>query len=43
MVQGRDRAGFALEALGELLLRDFDRHVADEAGIVRTIDLSHVA
>jgi len=49
VVQARHRAGFLLEALAELgvlgkmLGEDFDGHGAIEAGVVRSIDLTHAA
>ena len=41
VVQGRDRARFAGEALRELDVRDFDRDVAIEARVVGAIHLAH--
>ena len=41
VVQGRDRARLAGEALRELDVRDFDRDVAIEARVVGAIHLAH--
>ena len=43
MIQGRDGAGFALEAFGELLGGNFDGDVAVQAGIARAVDFAHPA
>ena len=49
MVEGGDRAGFALEALapllvaGQLFRQDFDGNQAIEPGVARLIDLAHAA
>jgi hypothetical protein len=41
MIQRGHRTGFALEALGELLLRRFDRHHAVEARIAGRVHFIH--
>ena len=41
VIQGRDCARFAGEALRELDVRDFDRGVAIEARVVGAIHLAH--
>ena len=43
MIQGRDGAGFALEALGELFSGNLDGDVAAQAGIARAVDFAHPA
>jgi hypothetical protein len=36
-------AGFALETLGELLVRDLDGYVAAEARVAGALDFAHTA
>ena len=43
MIQGRDGAGFALEALGEILLGDFDSDDPVEARVTGPIHFAHTA
>ena len=43
MVQGCDRVGFTLEALGELLVRNLDGDEAIQPRVERLVDLSHAA
>ena len=42
-LSARDGARFAREALGELRVRDFDRDVAIQPGIVGAVYLAHAA
>ena len=41
MIQRRDCAGLVLEAVGELLLRDFDRDGAMQPRVKGFVNLSH--
>jgi hypothetical protein len=41
MIQGGDGFGFALEAIGELFGREFDRDFAVQSGIARLPDFAH--
>ena len=41
MIQSRDRPGFLLETIGEILVRDFDRYVAAETRVAGAINLAH--
>ena len=43
MIERRDRAGFALEALGERALDGLDGDVAIEPDVVGAIDVAHAA
>ena len=43
VVQRSDRTGLAGEALGELGVRDLDRDIPMQPGIVRAIHLAHAA
>jgi hypothetical protein len=43
MIEGGNRARFALESIAEFGRGDLDCHVAAEAGVVSVIDLAHPA
>ena len=43
MIERRDGAGFAIEAFGEALVRDFDRNVPSEPRVEGAIHLAHSA
>jgi len=43
MIQRRDRADLALEAVVEALSRDLDGHIASHARIAGAVDLTHAA
>jgi hypothetical protein len=43
MIQGRDGASLALDAVCEMLGGNLDRHIAVQAGVARLVHLTHAA